>query len=212
MSFNKKIGLFVCGCLSLSFYVAAQNTIGNAKIGETKIAACTGCHGVNGNSIIPNFPSLAGQDAKYLIKQIIDFKGDDRPSAIMGGISSAISLTDIKHIGAYYAAQTKTPIIKDKNKSSILALGKKLYENGNPKTGQAACFTCHGKNGKPLKNLAIPTIANQQPQYTIATLKAFKDKKRTNDREKAMSRIVATMSDEEIKAVSYYSSYLTTDL
>ncbi|WP_428087627.1 c-type cytochrome [Candidatus Thioglobus sp.] len=211
MLINRKYWMFALACLSLNFAIA-QTHQGDAKIGQSKIIACTGCHGADGNSIVPHFPSLAGQDAQYLTKQLQDFKGKDRPSALMGGVASGISTINAAHIGAYYAVQNKTPINKDKTKADLLILGKKLYENGNPKTGQAACFTCHGKDGTPLPNLAIPILKNQSPLYMIATLKEFKNKKRINDRERAMSRIIATMSDEQIEAVSYYSSYLTTDL
>ncbi|SMN12377.1 Cytochrome c4 [uncultured Candidatus Thioglobus sp.] len=183
----------------------------DAKIGQSKVAACIGCHGLNGNSVVPSFPALAGQDTAYITKQLKDFKGSSRPSAIMAGMVAGISTIDATHIGAYYAQQTRSAINKDKSKAAVLALGKKLYENGNPDTGQAACFTCHGKDGKPLQNFGIPILKNQHPQYIITTLKLFKDKGRTNDRERAMSRIIATMSDEEIEAVAYYSSYLTTE-
>jgi cytochrome c553 len=35
-----------------------------------------GCHGVDGNSLAPTFPKLAGQNEGYLLKQLKDFKSD----------------------------------------------------------------------------------------------------------------------------------------
>ena len=43
-------------------------------------------------------------------------------------------------------------------------------------------------------------------------VKEFKNRKRTNDGERVMRRIVDTMSDEQIEAVAYYSSYLVSTL
>ncbi|SFV82290.1 Cytochrome c4 [hydrothermal vent metagenome] len=91
-------------------------------------------------------------------------------------------------------------------------MGKKLYDHGNADTGQAACFVCHGKNGDALVDLDVPILANQHPQYLVSTLKEFKNRKRTNDGERVMRRIIDTMSDEEIEAVAYYSSYLVSTL
>lgn len=203
-------------CLLFSFNALAQ---GDAKKGKLKTIACMGCHGPTGNSFVPNFPSLAGQPAGYIAKQIQDFKRSDRYNVMMTGIALGISDEDAYHIGAFYEAQVKTPIIKNithlkttEDKSKLLSLGKKLYDNGNPNTGQAACFTCHGKNGDALVDLNVPILANQQSQYLISTLKEFKNRKRTNDNERVMRRIVDTMSDKEIEAVAYYSSYLVSTL
>ena len=97
-------------------------------------------------------------------------------------------------------------------KTALLSLGQNLYNNGNATTGQAACFVCHGKNGDALVDLNIPILANQQPQYLISTMKEFKNRSRTNDDERVMRRIVDTMSDKQIEAVAYYSSYLVPTL
>jgi cytochrome c553 len=43
-------------------------------------------------------------------------------------------------------------------------------------------------------------------------MKEFKNRGRANDDERVMRRIVDTMSDEEIEAVAYYSSYLVPTL
>jgi len=212
MSITNKYWAISVLCLAFSFNVSAQ---GDAKKGKLKAMACAGCHGPTGNSFVPNFPSLAGQPAGYIAKQIQDFKRSDRRNAMMSKIALGISKYDAEHIGAFYESQVKTPAIKDiahlktnTDKIALLSLGQELYNNGNPKTGQAACFTCHGKNGDALVDFNIPILANQQPQYLISTMKDFKARSRTNDNERVMRRIVDTMSDEEIEAVAYYSSYL----
>jgi cytochrome c553 len=216
MVFFKKICLFSAAVLLANVSVATE---GDAKIGKTKTLACMGCHGPTGNSFVPNFPALAGQPAGYIIKQIKDFKSAGRKNATMTNFALGINEADLIHIGAYYESQVKTPVMKnimhlktDEEKTSLLTLGKKLYDNGNPVTGQAACFVCHGKNGDSLVDFNIPILANQHPQYLISTLKEFKNRKRTNDNERVMRRIVDSMSDGEIEAVAYYSSYLVSTL
>ena len=216
MSFNNKHWILGLICLSLNFSAVAQ---GDAEIGKLKTMGCMGCHGPTGNSFLPNFPALAGQPAGYIIKQIQDFKAANRYNATMSGFALGINDADLEHIGAFYASQIKTPIMKniahlktEAEKTALLTLGKKLYDYGNADTGQAACFVCHGKNGDALVDLDVPILANQHPQYLISTLKEFKNRKRTNDNERVMRRIVDTMSAEEIEAVAYYSSYLVPTL
>lgn len=216
MSFNNKHWILGLICLSLNFSAVAQ---GDAEIGKLKTMGCMGCHGPTGNSFLPNFPALAGQPAGYIVKQIQDFKAANRYNATMSGFALGINDADLEHIGAFYASQIKTPIMKniahlktEAEKTALLTLGKKLYDHGNADTGQAACFVCHGKNGDALVDLDVPILANQHPQYLISTLKEFKNRKRTNDNERVMRRIVDTMSAEEIEAVAYYSSYLVPTL
>ena len=50
------------------------NAAGDAEAGKTKAAACGGCHGMDGNSLVPTFPKLAGQGERYIVKQVADFK------------------------------------------------------------------------------------------------------------------------------------------
>ena len=43
---------------------------GDPDLGKEKVAVCAGCHGVDGNSLVGIWPSLAGQNKNYLLKQL----------------------------------------------------------------------------------------------------------------------------------------------
>jgi cytochrome c551/c552 len=60
---------------------------GSADAGATKAAVCTACHGVNGNSVNPEWPNLAGQNAAYIREQLAMFKAKKRNNPIMAPIS-----------------------------------------------------------------------------------------------------------------------------
>ena len=79
---------------------------GDAEAGQAKSATCMGCHGLAGNSTIPNFPKLAGQGEGYILKQLQEFKSGVRENAIMAGVASLLSEQDMKDIAAYYSIQT----------------------------------------------------------------------------------------------------------
>ena len=179
---------------------------GNADAGKDKSATCAGCHGADGNSAAPNFPKLAGQGSKYLIKQINDIKSGTRPVVEMTGILDALSEQDIKDIAAYYAAQSIS--VGQANKE-LVAEGESLYRAGNPATNVAACTACHGPAGAGYDLAGFPALGGQHADYTAAQLKKFRVGERVNDGDtRIMRSIAARLSDREIKALSSYISGL----
>ena len=50
---------------TLSVATIPVNAGGNAEAGKMKSQACMACHGVDGNSLIPMYPKLAGQSASF---------------------------------------------------------------------------------------------------------------------------------------------------
>lgn len=200
--------LFVTGMLffaALSMVPAAM--AGNAEAGKTKAAACGGCHGMDGNSMIPAYPKLAGQNEAYIVKQIHDFKANStRQNAIMLGMAAALSDEDAADIGAYYQSQklaSAAPFDESK-----LAAGREIYKGGNLQTGVPACQACHGPNGSGTAGIGYPQLGGQYVDYTLAQLKAFKEGARSNDDKMLMRSIVEKMSDDEMAAVANYIASL----
>ncbi len=66
---------------------------------------CGACHGADGNSMMPNFPKLAGQGERYLLKQMLDIKSGARPVVPMTGMLDNMSEQDLQDIAAYFASQ-----------------------------------------------------------------------------------------------------------
>ena len=53
--------LAILASLLITSLVSPSIAAGDAEAGQVKSATCMGCHGLAGNSTIPNFPKLAGQ-------------------------------------------------------------------------------------------------------------------------------------------------------
>jgi cytochrome c553 len=167
---------------------------------------CAGCHGPEGNSVMPANPKLAGQHADYLFKQLKNFKAADgkpaeRVNPIMNGMVMAYNDEQLRDFAAYFAAQTPKGETA-KNRKTIEA-GQKLYRAGNMEKGLPACAACHGPAGAGMP-AQYPRIAGQFPEYTEAQLKAFRDDVRGNDANKMMRMVAIKMTDVEIKAVADY--------
>ena len=73
--------------------------------------ACVGCHGPDGNSLVPSFPKIAGQYQDYLLHALKSYKNGSRNNAIMNGIASTLSDEQMVILSKYYASQVGMQII-----------------------------------------------------------------------------------------------------
>ncbi len=77
---------------------------GDPQVGATKAITCTGCHGPQGVSPNDLWPNLAGQQPRYLVKQMKAFRDGTRADPMMGPFSRNLSDQDIEDIAAWYAS------------------------------------------------------------------------------------------------------------
>ncbi len=154
---------------------------GNANVGRVLSESCIGCHGRDGVSPVPGFPSLAGQKPQYLAKQLRIMRRvakarstgasdtnagqysailrSNRDNDIMDPFVVGLSDSDIADIAAYFGSQkcgartVATPIAAPK-----IAV---------------RCRICHGEDGIS-KRSTIPNIAAQDKAYLISQLEAFR--------------------------------------
>jgi cytochrome c553 len=189
------------------------NASGDVNLGEQKSASCAGCHGLQGNSVIPGFPKLAGQGAEYLIKQLLDFKSGVRYDPIMAGQTATLSEKDIEDISTYYSTQTISQGFAEKG--SNIELGEKIYRGGKKKTQVTACIACHGPQGLGIPSAKFPSLASQHAMYLNKQLKAFRQDtlneqtgastaSRANDYEGMMINFTKSLNNTEIEAISQY--------
>src|SRR6202049_339592 len=101
---------------------------------KTVAEVCSACHGVNGRSVSPTFPNLAGQTAPYIEIQLKAFKDQSRADpdaqAYMWGMASQLSDGMISALAAFFAAQPAAP--GRGGNSTLIAQGKRLFEEGVP--------------------------------------------------------------------------------
>ncbi len=197
---------FLIAVFSLVLGVNATAVAGDAAAGEAKSATCGACHMADGNSVLPDFPKLAGQHEQYLAKQLTEFKSMTRKNDIMLGMTAALTDEDVADLAAYFSSKTANPgAVLDESK---LALGEALYRGGNAATGVPACMGCHGPKGVGNPTAKYPALAGQHVQYTMTQLKAFNEGARANDPNSIMRAAVAQMTAREMEAVANYIATL----
>lgn len=182
---------------------AAALYAGNVAAGKGKAAACAACHGADGNSLVPMYPSLAGQSANYIAKQLADFKSGNRQDPVMAGMVAALSQEDMNDLAAFFAVQTAKAGTGETNEA-----GHKLYFGGDAEKGISACVSCHGVGGKGMKQAGFPSVTGQSKDYLKKQLASFRDGSRANDNSGIMRNIAIKLSDAEIEAVSQYITSL----
>ena len=80
---------------------------GNIDVGRAGATVCAGCHGLDGKSVGPGFPNLAGQDIVYLRNQLINYRNKTRTggqSALMWGMAAGLSDEDIENLASYFSS------------------------------------------------------------------------------------------------------------
>ena len=228
MKYIVKNALFSLGLIVMAQGVYASGSAkvtGDAKAGQAKAAVCGACHGIDGNSAAPNFPKLAGQGERYLVKQIHDIKAWDtetnpakkaaagRAVLEMTGILTSLSDQDIADVAAYFASQN-TQLAGSKKmevqvnsglKVDAMELGAKTYRSGNLANGVPACTGCHAPDGKGNAAAGFPRLSGQHADYIEKQLTNFRAGNRVNDGDTSPMRSIADkLSDAEIKAVANF--------
>ena len=166
---------------------------------------CSNCHGVDGNSVSPNFPNLAAQTEPYVVEQLSSFRKHSRldPAGFeyMWGLSRHLTDGQIKELAAYYAGQSvRTPAYPTAN-PALRDTGRQIFSGGVPGKSIPACETCHGPEGRG--NQQFPRIAGQHADYLVKQLLVFQ---RTDQRpEGAIMKVIAhDLTPANIDAVASY--------
>lgn len=181
---------------------AADGLVGDPAAGQAKTAVCGACHGPDGNSMAPNFPKLAGQGQRYLLKQLHEIKDGKRVVLEMTGLLNNSNDQDLADMAAYFAGQKGSVGAADPN---LVARGEALFRGGKLDQGLPACTGCHSPNGTGNSAAGFPHLGGQHADYIKKQLTAFREGERTNDGDTMVMRsIAAKLSNKDIDALSAY--------
>ncbi|MDX1403536.1 MAG: c-type cytochrome [Woeseiaceae bacterium] len=190
--------------LLLSATVRAQVLVeGSAEAGAAKAITCSACHGPDGNSVNPLWPSIAGQHPLYIVEQLQAFKNGTRSEPLMLGQAMMLSDEDMRNLAVYYSQKTTaTKVIAD---PATLDHGQRLYRGGSRENQTPACIACHGPNGRGNPASSYPSLKGQYAVYIAKQLRDYASGARRSDgATRVMRDIAAKLSEEDIVAVSSY--------
>ena len=170
-------------------------------------ALCITCHGSHGEGAPTGAPRLAGQNAAYMSHALSMFKAKTRASPIMQPVAQTLSDAQMSALANYFSKQTAT-LAEGQSAASpaLLQAGKQLAEVGVANI--AACFSCHGMQGKG-NGARFPSIAGQPAQFVTDRLHEFQARARAKAPQPGtMTAVAATLDESQIQAAAAYLSRL----
>jgi len=186
---------------------------GSAEAGAAKATTCIACHGPNGNSVNPQWPVLAGQNAAYIEGQLHAFHDKNRIDStnLMPPMAAPLSDQDIQDLAAYFSTQTPTGREAD---PSYWQAGEKLYRGGDPSRKVPACMACHGPVARGIPAAGYPALRAQYAVYIIKQLQDYAADARYTRNAKGdsnggpnaeiMHQIASLLTAEDIRNVASY--------
>jgi cytochrome c553 len=203
--------LSLSGALLVVILLIASGCTDHGPIEESVRAAnaehgCFSCHGIDGQSISPTFPHLAGQQREYLVAQLKAFRNRSRADrdarSYMWGMAAGLTDADIDAVAGYYSR--RSPANGRAGELRQMAAGQKIFAEGIPAQNVAACNQCHGENAGGQD--AIPALAGQHQSYLERQLAAFADNSRANE---IMHENCRNMTPKQMSDVAAYLAALT---
>lgn len=187
---------------------ASSSAAGDAARGKSRSGElyCDACHGVNGNSENAEWPSLAGQNATYIARQLELLRSSGRLSAEMQPIAASLSDTDIVDLAAHYSAQTVKASTAGTSESKAI---ESLHRSGDSARAIPACSSCHSADGRGNSATGDPALRGQQPVYSSRQLEAYAKRTRYASEQKTgnleiMYVISEKLTAEEIRGLADY--------
>jgi cytochrome c553 len=154
--------------------------------GKARATECVKCHGADGNGTAPGIPSLAGQQARYLIVAQQEYVRGERKSSPMHAAMRTLSPVDMEAVAIYYASHARAE--------------RAAPPGGDPAAGaslSAVCSGCHGVNGVSADSMT-PSLAGQDYKYLVEAIKAY----RTTRKREKMRLYITGLKDKDIQDIA----------
>lgn len=175
----------------------------NADIAQGRVLAedaCADCHGLDGISIDPTLPHLAGQHVIYLYDELNAYRERRREDEPMRKALEFLSDDALRKVSIYYAS-----LVPPEPAASIAGEeGAEPVVSDDPaqlgKAAAASCGGCHGADG----NSGIPGMPNltaQSPEYFAAAMRAYQNGDRQGG---MMNALVSGIDEESIQNMGLY--------
>lgn len=196
MKLNKKVlTLIVLGGLSVS-----GNSLAGTASAVDLANTCAGCHGIDGSSVGPATPSLAGISEEYFKEAMMDYKNPEgRFSTIMSRIAKGYTDEEINLMAGVFAKQkmVRKPQEFDAKRAKA---GEKLHKK--------YCEKCHEDGGRSSEDDA-GILAGQWMDYLEFTMDDFTSGKRemTKKMKKKVEKLQKDKGDQAMgDLIHFYGS------
>ena len=185
--------------------LALVTASGSAEDFDGLVKRCEICHGEDGNSLVPIFPSISGFSYEGFIhimnlyrenrRIAIEFQQSSDPDYVMSNLARQLSETDIQALAQHF---TERPYIPRPQASDpeLVSRGANLHE--------LHCEQCHVENGTEPSHES-PALAGQWTPYLRLQFSNIRSGKRLVP--KRMAIRFKMLKPEDIEALlNFYAS------
>ncbi len=165
---------------------------------EEKAAPCLACHGADGQSIIPETPSLGGQPEFYLTVQLLMFRDQLRIVEPMNQAMRGLTDEDLRSLAAYLTKLSPPKPVPGPVDAGRMERARALIERHR-------CNFCHQGNYAGEQN--VSRLAGQREDYLVKALREYKDNTRRGY-DASMADVLHPLSDEQMLDLAYYFARL----
>ncbi len=183
--------------LTAAYLLLVAATVNAAAVGE-RLAPCLACHGENGQSVIPEVPSLGAQPVFFLSVQLLMFRDKMRNLEPMTGMMQGWSDDDLRRAAAIIA---KLPAPR----ASANAVDSDRAEKARVLIQQHRCNFCHKPDFAGEDN--APRLAGQREEYLVKSLREYKNNSR-RAYDPAMADALHPLTDADFQDLAHYLSRL----
>ena len=163
-----------------------------------RLEACATCHGANGVSVNPAYPSLAGQPAQFLAIQLVVIREGLREIPLMKGSLDGLNDEQLTALARHFAAQPPPP-------PAAGPVNAERFQRGQALARSALCGTCHLPDYRGREQM--PRLAQQQEVFLYETMKSFRDHP-GRGRDTIMAAAVFGMKDEQLADLAHFFAHL----
>ena len=172
-------------------FSAAQNPPARANM-------CNACHGPNGNAVLKDMPSIAGQPKVFIENQLVLIREGMRDIPQMKGVLDNVPDTELTELATYYSSLKIAKPTAQKQAA--------LHDKGETLSKEMRCGICHLPTYVGREQM--PRLAGQREDYLLYTMRAMKANQAVG-RDPIMIASLYGISDEDLKAISHYLSRLS---
>ncbi len=195
-----RLGMTVLAFMSFAVPASA------GQFGNVNTRNCTWCHGASAQGYTPA-PRLAGQRPQYLANQLhnfIDRRRDNPFSKLyMWHAAANIDSQDVRYLATYFSRLH--PKAADDGDMSLVAAGRRIFQDGVPASNIVACIACHGPRAQGARE--IPRLGGLAFTYLRRRLAQWHDGYDKHARH-PMTDVAGRLSPKQIAALASYLSYL----
>ena len=178
----------------------------NADIAQGKTLAaqaCGSCHSLDGVSVDPTLPHLAGQHVLYLYEELNAYKQGDREDESMRKAVEFLSDDAFRKVSIYYASLVPPgpalqPAATGDAQPDADPAANDPVELG--KAAAASCAGCHGAGGNS-QIPGMPNLTAQAPEYFAAAMQAYQHGGRQGS---IMNALVSSIDAESVQNMGLY--------